>query len=84
MIQFLAVLLALALLAVILQDAFEVMLLPRRIHRRFRFVGTYFRACWAAWGGRARCIKDAPRREHVLSLFGPLSGMRGSFCSRVR
>ncbi len=73
MIQFLAVLLALALLAVILQDAFEVMLLPRRVHRRFRLMGVYFRACWAAWGALAGRIKDPPRREHVLSLFGPLS-----------
>jgi len=73
MIQFLAVLLALALLAVILQDAFEVMLLPRRVHRRFRLMGVYFRTCWAAWGALAGRIKDPPRREHVLSLFGPLS-----------
>ncbi len=73
MIQFLAVLLALALLAVILQDAFEVMLLPRRVRRRFRLMGVYFRACWAAWGALAGRIKDPPRREHVLSLFGPLS-----------
>jgi len=73
MIQFLAVLLALALLAVILQDAFEVMLLPRRVRRRFRLMGVYFRTCWAAWGALAGRIKDPPRREHVLSLFGPLS-----------
>ncbi len=73
MIQSLAVILALILLAVTLQDAFEVMLLPRRINRRFRFMRVYFRACWAVWGALARHIKNPPRQEHVLSLFGPLS-----------
>ena len=73
MIQFLAVPLALALLAVILQDAFEVMLLPRRVHRRFRLMGVYFRTCWTAWGALAGRIRRPSRREHVLSLFGPLS-----------
>ncbi|MGI4945352.1 MAG: potassium channel family protein [Janthinobacterium lividum] len=73
MIQSLAVILALVLLAVTLQDAFEVMLLPRRINRRFRFMRLYFRACWAAWGALARHVKHPPRREHMLSLFGPLS-----------
>ncbi|HEY0207011.1 MAG TPA: ion channel [Acetobacteraceae bacterium] len=73
MIQSLAVLFALVLLAVTLQDAFEVMLLPRRITRRFRFMRVYFRACWAAWGALARHIKDPSRQEHMLSLFGPLS-----------
>ena len=73
MIRFLDVLLALVLLAVVLQDAFEVMLLPRRVQRRFRLMRVYFRASWAAWGGLAGRIKDPPRREHMLSLFGPLS-----------
>ena len=73
MIQFLAALIALGLLTVVLQDAFEVMLLPRRVQRRFRFMRVYFRASWAAWGLLAARIKTAPRREHVLSLFGPLS-----------
>ena len=41
-------LLAVALLAFILQDAFEVMLLPRRVRRRVRFMWFYFRTSWAA------------------------------------
>jgi hypothetical protein len=33
---------AVVLLIVVLQDAFEVMLLPRRVHRRFRLTRFYF------------------------------------------
>jgi hypothetical protein len=35
------------LLLAVLQDAFEVMLLPRRVHRRIRFTRFYFQAVWA-------------------------------------
>jgi len=51
-------LLAVTLLAVTLQDAFEVMLLPRTVQRRVRLVGYYYRASWAIWaggGGRVGC-----------------------------
>jgi hypothetical protein len=41
MIMALVALLALLLLAVTLRDAFEVMLLPRRVMRRLRFVSLF-------------------------------------------
>jgi hypothetical protein len=66
-------LLALALLALVLQDAFEVMLLPRRVQRRRRLMRLHFRATWAAWSALALRIASGPRREHLLSLYGPLS-----------
>ena len=64
---------AVLILVAVLQDAFEVMLLPRRVQRRFRFMRLYFRASWAVWGRIALRIADLGRREHMLSLFGPLS-----------
>nr|WP_321986207.1 potassium channel family protein [uncultured Lichenicoccus sp.] len=66
-------LLALVLLAVVLQDAFEVMLLPRRVYRRIRLVRYYFRGGWAIWSWMAGRMQAGIRREHVLSVFGPLS-----------
>ncbi|MBV9750418.1 MAG: hypothetical protein JO157_16555, partial [Acetobacteraceae bacterium] len=69
----LAALPALALLSLVLQDAFEVMLLPRRVQRRRRLVRVHFRATWAAWSSLARRLAPGPQREHLLSLFGPLS-----------
>jgi len=73
MISFIAVVLALVLLAVVLQDAFEVMLLPRRVHRRTRFTRFYFGVAWSAWSAIALRLPKGARREHFLSLFGALS-----------
>ncbi len=66
-------LLALVLLAVVLQDAFEVMLLPRRVYRRVRLVRYYFKGGWAVWARLAQRLQPGTRREHILSVFGPLS-----------
>jgi len=63
----------LALIALMLQDAFEVMLLPRRVRRRWRLMGIFFHAAWAIWAGTARRITPRSERERFLSLFGPIS-----------
>ncbi len=64
---------ALILIAVVLQDAFEVMLLPRRVARRFRAARLYFRTVWLLWSRIALLFQASARREHFLSVFGPLS-----------
>ncbi len=65
--------LALLGVALVLQDAFEVMLLPRRIRRRRRITRLFFRSTWRAWSGLSVRIPHVARREHWLSLFGPLA-----------
>lgn len=65
-------LLGLILIALVCQDAFEVMLLPRRVPRRARFIVLYFRLMWPLWRGLARRL-PLGRRERLLSHFGPLS-----------
>ena len=62
--------LAVALLFFVLQDVFEVMLLPRRVQRRVRLVTFYYRVLWRAWTGLAPA---GPRRGGYLSHFGALS-----------
>ena len=62
-----------ALIALMLQDAFEVMLLPRRVRRRWRLMGIFFHLAWALWAGIGRHIKERSERERFLSLFGPIS-----------
>ena len=62
-------------LAFVLQDAFEVMLLPRRVQRRARMVRVYFRATWAVWTTAARAWPPGDRRERFLSVYGALSMM---------
>ncbi len=66
-------LLALLLIALVVQDAFEVMLLPRRIARRVRLTRFYFRAAWSGWSGVARRLPAGAHREGFLSIFGALS-----------
>ncbi len=73
MIPILAILFATVLLLIVLQDAFEVMLLPRRVQRNLRFMRVYFRAIWYAWSGLAVRMSVGARRESFLSVFGALS-----------
>ena len=61
------------LLLAVLQDAFEAMLLPRRVHRHVRFTRFYFQAAWAIWRGVALRLRTGPGRERFLSVFGALS-----------
>lgn len=63
------------LFALILQDAFEVMLLPRRLARRWRLTRGFFRFTWRVWRTLAMAVRAGVRRERFLSLFGPLSMM---------
>ena len=57
----------------VLQDAFEVMLLPRRVQRRWRFMRFFFAATWAGWTRLGRAIPVGGRRERFLGLYGALS-----------
>ncbi|HUX67540.1 MAG TPA: ion channel [Terriglobales bacterium] len=74
----LLVLAGFALLAFVLRDAFETMILPRRLNGRFRFTQSYYRSFWPLWSGLSRRALSGRRRESALSLFGPLS-MLGLF-----
>ena len=64
---------ALILVAFTLQDAFEVMMLPRAVQRQVRLVRYYYRATWAAWRIAARGFPADHRREHFLGIYGALS-----------
>jgi hypothetical protein len=63
----------LVLLVLFLQDAFEVMLLPRRVTPRWRIMRGFFRVGWSGWAGLGRALPAGPRRERFLSIFGPIS-----------
>lgn len=60
-------------LLLILHDAFEVMLLPRRVKSRLRIVRLFFRFTWMVWSKIARRIASQDLRHNYLSLYGPLS-----------
>jgi len=63
----------LALIAVVLLDAFETLVLPRRVDRAFRFATLYYRSTWRAWVFVTRLVRAPEQREALLSNYGPAS-----------
>ncbi|MGA6987435.1 MAG: potassium channel family protein [Terriglobales bacterium] len=62
------------LIFVILMDAFETVVLPRRIKRTFfRISSRFYRKTWRLWTRVGLHIKSANRREGFLAYYGPLS-----------
>jgi Ion channel len=64
---------SLILIVVLLHDAFETMLLPRRIARQFRVARYLTQSLWKLWAAWARRTRSPKRRSNLLSLFGPLA-----------
>lgn len=63
----------LLLIGLILWDAFETVVLPRRVTRRLRLTSLYFEGLWGVWSTLARLLRNPRRRDSFLSLFGPFS-----------
>jgi hypothetical protein len=61
------------LIAAVLWDAFETVVLPRAVSRRLRLTLLYFRATWRPWRVVAAMFRSESRRERFLAIFGPLS-----------
>jgi len=61
------------LILFMLMEAFETILLPRRVTRRYRFTSLMYRVTWPLWCFWARRVINESRRETFLSLYGPLS-----------
>ncbi len=57
----------------VLLDAFETVVLPRRVRRVFRLTTLFYRNTWRPWSRIARKIKSPAIRESFLGYFGPLS-----------
>jgi len=61
------------MLVFVLLDAFETIVLPRRVTRPFRLTTLFYRVTWRPWRLLARVMPAGRRRETFLSFFGPLS-----------
>jgi ion channel len=59
-------------IVVIMWDAFEALVLPRRVTRRLRPTRMFYRATWGLWSSVAGRMA-AGRRETYLSFYGPMS-----------
>ncbi|HST12565.1 MAG TPA: potassium channel family protein [Terriglobales bacterium] len=57
----------------VLLDAFETVVLPRKIQRSFRITSWFYRHTWVPWVKLSRHIQVNSWRENFLGYFGPLS-----------
>jgi hypothetical protein len=62
-----------ALIWVVLLDAFETVVLPRRVQRNFKLTAYFYRRTWIPWRSIAGHIKTTSRQQNFLGYFGPLS-----------
>jgi len=65
--------LGLMLLFATLWDAFETIILPRRVTRPFRLVRVFYQFTWKIWVVTGRMFRSKKSRETHLSYYGPLS-----------
>ncbi len=61
------------LLVVVFWDAFETIILPRRVTRKFRLARAFYKNTWIPYSAIARRLRQAKRRESWLSIYGPMS-----------
>ena len=57
----------------VLWEAFETIILPRRVNRRWRVTVLFYRSTWLPWRAIARSFGKVRARETFLSFYGPLS-----------
>ena len=63
----------LVLIAFVLWDAFETIILSRRVSRRLRLASLFYRLTWPAWRSVGMRMQPGNPRENYLSIYGPLS-----------
>jgi hypothetical protein len=66
-------LLGVALFLIVIWDAFEAIILPRRVTRKFRLTRMFYRDTWIFWKFLLRLVKNPKRRETMLGFYGPIS-----------
>ncbi|MGA8503618.1 MAG: potassium channel family protein, partial [Candidatus Sulfotelmatobacter sp.] len=69
----LAAIFGVVIICVVLLDAFETVVLPRRVTRHFKLTAWFYRRTWIPWRGVARRIRTFSRQQSFLGYFGPLS-----------
>jgi hypothetical protein len=68
----LAAIAGLLIIFLVLLDAFETIVLPRRVQRSYRLTAWFYRNFWTAWTKLSRSMPGR-LRENFLGYFGPLS-----------
>ncbi len=61
------------LISLVLLDAFETVVFPRRVTRRLRLTRVFYRYSWLLWSSVIMSAFSGRRRENLLSVYGPMS-----------
>ncbi len=61
------------LILIVLGDAFETIVLPRRVTRQISLARLFYQSTWFSWSRAVRSIFSVRRQETFLSWYGPLS-----------
>src|SRR5258708_8875605 len=62
-----------AVFLVVVWDAFEAIILPRRVTRKFRLTRLFFRSTWRTWKFFINLLPARNTREALLGFYGPMS-----------
>src|SRR5271170_6348103 len=68
-----AIVLGCVISVAVLLDAFETVVLPRRVTRQFKLTAWFYRRTWIPWRNIAGRIGTPSRQQNFLGYFGPLS-----------
>jgi Ion channel len=58
---------------IVLWDAFEAIILPRRVTRRFRLTRLFYKTTWTTWRFVIGVVPQRKTREALLGFYGPIS-----------
>ena len=71
--RLLAVIFGIALILLVAQDAFETIVLPRRVTRRIRLTKIFYRVTQHGWNAIGQMIRSSARRDSFRGYMAPLS-----------
>jgi len=71
--RLLAVIFGIALILLVAQDAFETIVLPRRVTRRIRLTKLFYRVIQLGWNAIGHIIRSSARRDSFRGYMAPLS-----------
>jgi len=71
--MFIFTILGFLIIIAVLVDAFETIILPRRVNRRIRFARIFYRSFWRLWIKEKKLFKSSNKIKGYLGVFGPLS-----------
>ena len=71
--RILVIIFGIVLILLVAQDAFETIVLPRRVTRRIRLARLFYRLTQVGWKSVGHLVRSSARRESFRGYLGPLS-----------